>query len=252
MIFIEETRRVIHEMSNLELTELRQTSATIQCPSCVDSTPTNNAHTAQYSLFTSAERTSRAWLKGQHGSRIAYHLCAPEKSLSSGPHMSHPLLLSHLPSTTSTSTSSFTLPSTTTPEHALQSENTIFSKNAQCIINLSQNARSKSIAFKNHSGVKPCRVAETCAKHFPQVMSPKSLRPKSLRLYQGSRGQQIHTSYLMHRENLESEITEFRLRRSDGIWRIWRSAAKSNFQSHMHFDDSEESIADSDLEDGEL
>ena len=31
----------------------------------------------QYSLFTSAERTSRAWLKGQHGSRIALSsLCA--------------------------------------------------------------------------------------------------------------------------------------------------------------------------------
>ena len=31
----------------------------------------------QYSLFTSAERTSRAWLKGKHGSRIALSsLCA--------------------------------------------------------------------------------------------------------------------------------------------------------------------------------
>ena len=35
--------------------------------------------------------------------------------------MSHPLLLSHLPRTTSTPSSSFTLLSTTTPEHALQS-----------------------------------------------------------------------------------------------------------------------------------
>ena len=35
--------------------------------------------------------------------------------------MSLPLLLSRLPLTTSTSSSSFTLPSTTTPEHALQS-----------------------------------------------------------------------------------------------------------------------------------
>ena len=35
-------------------------------------------------------------------------------------HMSHPLLLSHLPCTTSTSSSSFTLPSTTTQEHAAQ------------------------------------------------------------------------------------------------------------------------------------
>ena len=28
----------------------------------VDSTPINTAHTAQYSLFTSAERSARAWL----------------------------------------------------------------------------------------------------------------------------------------------------------------------------------------------
>ena len=59
--------------------------------------------------------------QGPTRSRIALHLCALEKSLSSGPHMSHPLLLSHLPRTTSTSCSSFILPSTTTPEHAPQS-----------------------------------------------------------------------------------------------------------------------------------
>ena len=35
--------------------------------------------------------------------------------------MSHILLLTHLPRTTSRSSSSFTLPSTTAPEHALQS-----------------------------------------------------------------------------------------------------------------------------------
>ena len=62
---------------------------------------------------------------GTHRTRLAQelqcHLCAPEKKLSSGPHMSHPLLLCHLPFTTSTSSSSFTLPSTTTLEHALHS-----------------------------------------------------------------------------------------------------------------------------------
>ena len=84
----------------------------------VDSTPTNTAHTAQYSLFTSAERIARAWLKSHE---LQCHLCAPDKGLSSGQHMSHPLLLTHLPHTTITSSSSFTLPSTTTPEHALQS-----------------------------------------------------------------------------------------------------------------------------------
>ena len=94
----------------------------------VDSTPTNTAHTAQYSLFTSAECIARAWLKSH---RLQCHLCASEKSLSSGQHMPHPLLFSHLPCTTSTSSSSFTLPSTNTPEHALQVDNTIHSKNIQ-------------------------------------------------------------------------------------------------------------------------
>ena len=72
----------------------------------------------QYSQFTSAERTPRAWIKPARLN--AENLCAHEKCLSSDPHMSHPFLFSHLPRTTSTSSSSFTLPSTTTPEHALQ------------------------------------------------------------------------------------------------------------------------------------
>ena len=57
---------------------------------------THSQHSSvQYSLFTSAERTAPAWLKS-HG--LQRHLCAPEKGLSSGPHMSHPLLLlSYLP-----------------------------------------------------------------------------------------------------------------------------------------------------------
>ena len=63
--------------------------------------------------------------RGTHRTRLAqewhYIFCAPEKNLSSGAHMSHPQLLSHWTFTTSTSSSSFTLPSTTTPEHALQS-----------------------------------------------------------------------------------------------------------------------------------
>ena len=38
-IFSEESRRTIYEMSNLELIELRQTSATVQCPSCLKHVP---------------------------------------------------------------------------------------------------------------------------------------------------------------------------------------------------------------------
>ena len=39
MIFSEESSRAIYEMRNMELTELRQTSATIQCSSCLKYVP---------------------------------------------------------------------------------------------------------------------------------------------------------------------------------------------------------------------
>ena len=114
---------------------------------------THSQHTSvQYSLFTSAECIARAWLKS-HG--LQCHLCAPEKSLSSGPHMSHLLLHSHLPRTTSTCSSSFTFPSTTTPERALQSGQHVLLQehpvHHQAYSKLSQ---SKSNAIENHSGVK--------------------------------------------------------------------------------------------------
>ena len=76
----------------------------------VDRTPTNTAHTAQYSLFTCAERIARAWLK--NCSVIVVRLKR----------------IRHLPCTTSTSSSSFTFPSTITPVHAKQRDNTDQSK----------------------------------------------------------------------------------------------------------------------------
>ena len=94
-------------------------------------------------------------------------------------HMSHPWLLPHLPCTTSTSSSShalFLLPRQRNTHY--NRDNTIYSKNTQCI---SKHAWSKSIAIKNHSGVKISRVTETCATPSPQVMNPRSLRPESLR-----------------------------------------------------------------------
>ena len=62
----------------------------------------------QYSLFKSAERSPRVWLKS---SRLQCHLCASEKNLLSD--ITHGWKLLHLPLITSTSSSSFTLPSIT-------------------------------------------------------------------------------------------------------------------------------------------
>ena len=142
------------------------------CTSCGQDT--HSQHTSvQYSLFTSAERIARAWLKS-HG--LQCHLCAPEKSLSTGPHISHPLLLSHLPFTTSTSSSSFTLSS----YHDTRTRSTI--RTTRCTPRTpstsstpSRLSQSTSSAIKSHSGVKTCRVAETRTRQLPQVMSPKSL-----------------------------------------------------------------------------
>ena len=151
--------------------------------------------------------------RGTNRTRLAQelqcHLCAPEKSLSSGVahvsslvahspavHHEHIFFLIHSPFYHDTRTRATT-------------DNTIYSKNTQCIINLSKQAWSNIIAIKkNDSGVKTRRVTKTCVQSSPQVMSPKSLRPRRLRLSQGSRGKQIHISYMTHRKNMEKKITE--------------------------------------------
>ena len=73
--------------------------------------------------------------------------------------MSHPWLLSHLPLTTSTSSSSFTLPSTT-QEHAAQSVQ------QEQLREHPHHAHLQAPSV--HSGVKTCRVADTRAPQLPQ------------------------------------------------------------------------------------
>ena len=170
--------------------------------SSVDRTPTHSTRLCS-TVCSLAERTRRAWLKS-HG--LQCHLCAPEKNLSSGLHMSHPLLLPHLPFTTSTPSSSLTLPSTTTQEHAAQPLQHGQIQEHQSIMHISMLSQSTSSAIKNHSGVKTCRVVETRARQLTQVMSPMSLR-----LSQGSKiFLEIYNNWLMHRKNLENKITEVR------------------------------------------
>ena len=166
----------------------------------VYSTPTNTARTAQYSLFTSVERITRTWLKNRITS-----LCARKESVIWSAHVSPFVALSpavHREHIT------FLFHSSLLPRHQdthWNWDNTIHSKNTQCIINLSKNDQSKSIAFKSHSGVEISRVAETRATHPPQVMSPRSLRRS-----QGSQGLQIPINFSMHRKNLENKIATLR------------------------------------------
>ena len=85
-------------------------------------------------------------------------------------------------------------------------DNAIISKNTQDIMNFSRISQLTSSATKNHSGVKTCRVVEPRARQLPQFMSPKSLR-----LSRGSKIiLEIHINFMMHRKNLENEITELR------------------------------------------
>ena len=115
---------------------------------------------------------------------------------------------------------------------------------------LPKTAPGRNAALKNHSLTSFMKVPETCAQTLPQVMSPKCLRPESNDVHRelGVQDQQppgiekvkefgqIQTRSLLDHEMAEMSLVE----------------KMSYLQSQMHFDLSMESIADSDLEDGEL
>ena len=116
---------------------------------------THSQHTSvQYSLFTSAERTPRAWHKS---SRIAFHLYAREKNLSSGLiHVSSLLVVASfcsLPRAHHLPLSLFLPPRHKNTQH--NRYNTIISKNTQYLMHISKFSQSTSSAIKHHSGVKP-------------------------------------------------------------------------------------------------
>ena len=116
-----------------------------------------------------------------HGTRLAQdlqrHLCAPEKNLSSGPHMSHPLLLSHMPCTTSTFSSSFKLPSTTTPEHTIGTTRSTPRTHSASSTSPRTTSR-KATPSRTTLSVKNSRVAETRATHTPQFWDGRPKAPK--------------------------------------------------------------------------
>ena len=99
-------------------------------------------------------------------------------------------------------------------------------------------------------------MAETRAQQLPQVVSPENLRPSegSMLILE------IHINFSMYRKILEKKITELLSPKKWGNLEKIRTAGvpdsklseTSCIQSQMHFHDSVESIADSDLEDGEL
>ena len=169
--------------------------------------------------------------------------------------MSHLLLLSHVPFTTSTSSSSFTLLSTTTPERALQSgthdplqEHPVHHQPLQDLPVDKRRHQEPLLRENLQSGGKP-------RKTFSTVYEPKELATVS-RISRTTDPCQLYDAQKEfgerdHRVPITEEVKEFG---EIGTHSLPDSKIKetSYFQSHMHVDDSLESIADSDLEDGQL
>ena len=101
----------------------------------------------------------------------------------------------------------------------------INSENTQYITHISKLPQSTSCAIKNNSGAKTCRVAETRAPQLSQKNGEED-----------------------HQAPITEEAKEFGEIGTVGL-PVSKISETSHFQSQMH--DSVESIADSDLEDGE-
>ena len=173
-------------------------------------------------------RTTRL-AQGRPGQELHCHLCALEKSLVIWCYMSHLLLLSHLPFTTSASSSLFTLLSTTTQEHHDQPPRT-----PSYITHISKLPQLTSCAIKNHSFVKTLQSGGN-----PRTTTPTGYDPEELAT--------------VLQDKLEKKITELRSPERLGqlAYRIFkyqrRPASNRRCISAIRG-----STADSDLEDGEL
>ena len=201
--------------------------------------PTHKTHFFQYSLFTTVEHIARAWLKDCTEFVIWFHTwlihvgqcltcCAPRA-----------LPFPH---------SVFLLPRTT-----IVTTRSTRTKNTQCIISLFKNIQSKSNAIKNHSGVKTYT-----RKTFSTDYEPKELATVS-RISRISRRTDPHQSYDAQKEHGERDHQAAITEEVKEFWEFGNPVSTdskfsetSYLQSKMHFDVSVESIADSDLEDGEL
>ena len=125
---------------------------------------THSPHTSvQYSLFTSAERIARACLKNCMTS-----LCWKESVI-----WSHLLLFSLMPFSTSTSSSSFTLPSTTTPEHAAQSGHDLLQEHPA-----HQPLQALPVDKQRHQELPWCENLQSGGN--PRTTTPTSYVPKEL------------------------------------------------------------------------
>ena len=184
----------------------------------VDTTPAHNPHLCS-TVCSQARNAHHALGSSNHGLHVIFvrlkRICHMVL------HMSHPCWsLPHLPCTTSTSSSSFTL--LFLPRH----KNTHYVQSGQHDLlheHPVHHAHLQALPVDKlrhqESLVKTCRVAETRARQLPQVMSPKSLR-----LSQGSNMiLEIHINFMMYRKIRRSRSPSSDHRTSEGIWRNWDS-----------------------------
>ena len=147
------------------------------------------------------------------------------------------------------------LDSTIFPETTLYTEN-LFHLFQKLLCRKATPGRKATL--KNHSLTSIVSVAETRAQTLPQVMRSKCLRPDV--------SGRSFINYAMDINNLENKINKLQFIEEVKEFRQIQPQSSlehemaemppvekmSYLQSQMHFDESMESIADSDLEDGEL
>ena len=175
----------------------------------------------QYSLFTSAERTSRAWLKADQAqvTRIAVSsLCAWEEAViwfDSCLILVGRWLTCRLPRAHHLPHSLFFLPRHKNTQH--NRYNMIISENTQYITHISTLSQSTSSAIKNHSGVKTCRVAVSAHDSSHRLSAPTAcdcLKDRSLFW------RSISITWCTGK-SWRRRLPSCCHRRSEGIWRIW-------------------------------
>ena len=72
MIFSEKSSRAIHEMGNMEMIELKHTSATTQCPSCLKHILKGHEHVSMWRIATT---------QSKYAGRNQNSICSVENSL---------------------------------------------------------------------------------------------------------------------------------------------------------------------------
>ena len=189
-----------------------------------------------------------------------YHFCAPKRIHLQVSHVTPMLVVpapNHVQSTTATQhyldRATFSKTTLYTDNHFRKNLFSLFQNNL-LMSSHQQTQSGRKTTPKNHSQILNMRVPETCASTLPQVMSPRSLRPERLRQFRQFLEFlfKMSVTHAMYRENLENQQFQVKSSLDQEMTKMSPIKKMSYLQSRMHFDESMESNADSDLEHGEI